>query len=171
MKNQEIKSIRRTVVLFMICLILSGLTAFPIRSEISYLMAHRSELTPTLQHWIETLDTVLRQTPDIVLYGTDWLAFAHIVIAGFFLGVYIDPVKNKFIVQVGIAACIAVFPLAFICGPLRGIPFFHQLIDCGFGVIGLIPLSSIYRQIRQLEIRRNAQLTNVLSHNISTSTR
>ena len=36
----------------------------------------------------------------------------------------------------GIAACLAVIPLALICGPIRGIPFYWRLIDCSFGVIG-----------------------------------
>jgi hypothetical protein len=27
-------------------------------------------------------------------YGTDWLAFAHIVIAVFFIGPFVDPVQN-----------------------------------------------------------------------------
>jgi hypothetical protein len=33
-----------------------------------------------------------------------------------------------------------VVPLALVCGPLRGIPFYWQLIDCSFGVLGIIPL-------------------------------
>jgi len=37
-------------------------------------------------------------------------------------------------------ACVGVIPLALICGPLRGIPFYWQLIDCSFGVVGFIPL-------------------------------
>lgn len=161
MKTQELNTIRKTSLLFIVCLVLSGITAFPLRSELAYLMAHRTELTPTLQHWIELLHTVINQTPDIVLYGTDWLAFAHLIIATFFIGVYMDPVKNKFIVQVGMMACLAVFPLAFICGPIRGIPFFHQLIDCSFGVIGLVPLSIIYRNIKMLELRGAAQVKSV----------
>ena len=98
----------------------------------------------------------INQTPDVILYGTDWLAFAHLVIALFFIGVYIDPVKNKFNVVVGMIACAGVFPLAFIMGPLRGIPFFHQLIDCSFGVLGLIPLMIVYKKIKKLE---NAKIT------------
>ena len=37
-------------------------------------------------------------------------------------------------------ACVLIVPLALICGPLRGIPPFWQLIDCSFGVFGIIPL-------------------------------
>jgi hypothetical protein len=45
-----------------------------------------------------------------------------------------------------------IFPLAFICGPIRHIPFYWQLIDCSFGIIGIIPLFFCYRWIKQLEI-------------------
>jgi hypothetical protein len=38
-----------------------------------------------------------------------------------------------------------------IAGPLRGIPVFHQIIDCGFGLLGLIPLAIVREKIRRLE--------------------
>ena len=44
-------------------------------------------------------------------------------------------------------ACLAVIPLALICGPLRGIPWFWQPIDCSFGVLGIIPLWFVRRMI------------------------
>jgi hypothetical protein len=34
---------------------------------------------------------------------------------------------------------------------LRGIPLFHQLIDCSFGIIGFIPLYYCYKKIKSLE--------------------
>lgn len=136
---------------FITCLVLSGITAFPLVTETSFMMRHLSSFPQTLQPWIERVYVSVQHTPGIVLYGTDWLAFAHIIIALFFIGVYLDPVRHKFIVQVGIVACIGVLPLAFICGPVRGIPVFHQLIDCSFGIIGLLPLGILYRRICHLE--------------------
>ena len=38
-------------------------------------------------------------------------------------------------------ACAGVIPLALICGAIRGIPFYWRLIDCSFGIFGLIPLT------------------------------
>jgi hypothetical protein len=73
-------------------------------------------------------------------YGTDWLAFAHLVIALFFIGPFIDPVKNIWVLYAGLAACALVPLLALICGPIREIPFGWRLIDCSFGVLGAIPL-------------------------------
>jgi hypothetical protein len=47
-------------------------------------------------------------------------------------------------------ACVLVIPLALIFGPIRGIPFFHRLIDCSFGVVGIIPLWIVRNMIRQM---------------------
>ena len=47
-------------------------------------------------------------------------------------------------------ACGLVVPLALICGPLRGIPFFWRLIDCSFGILGIIPLWIARNDIRRI---------------------
>ena len=84
-------------------------------------------------------------------YGTDWLAFAHIVIAMAFIGPLRDPVKNIWVIEFGMIACVLVIPLAAICGPLRGIPWLWILIDCSFGIFGIMPLWLIRRYIKRLE--------------------
>jgi hypothetical protein len=145
--------VRRILACFVALLILSGLTAFPVRAEIDFLILHISWFPALLQNWIIQLKASIDNTPDVVLYGTDWLAFAHLIIALFFIPVFNDPVKHKANLVIGMIACTAVFPLAFICGPIRGIPFFHQLIDCAFGAGGLLLLYWVYRNINQLERR------------------
>jgi hypothetical protein len=87
----------------------------------------------------------------VMFYGTDWLAFAHIVIAIAFVGPLRDPVRNIWVVEFGLIACALVIPAALIFGPLRGIPFFWQLIDCSFGVGGFIPLWVTRQQIVRLQ--------------------
>lgn len=153
----SIKNIRRVVVIFIILLALSGITAFPLVTEVDFMLAHINSFPAFFHDWIRTVYESVHKTPSIVLYGTDWLAFAHIIIGLFFVGVYQNPVRNKFIVNVGIVACMAVFPLAFICGPIRDIPFYHQIIDCCFGLFGVIPLLYIRYQIGLIE---NASQTN-----------
>lgn len=156
MKTQnQIKSIRRIVIIFIVLLALSGITAFPLVTEVKWMTENISSFPTFFHSWIYAVADAVNQTPSIVLYGTDWLAFAHIIIALFFIGVYIDPVRNKFSITVGMLACIAVFPLAFICGPIRGIPFYHQLIDCSFGLFGLIPLFIIKQKIKSIENSTN----------------
>lgn len=143
------KRVRYLLVLFVIALAVSGLTAFPLIWEINLLqrfMGTGSLLGqgwPALAHWIEFVRQGLNETNTkypFMLYGTDWLAFAHIVIAIAFWGPLKDPVRNRWVVELGMIACVLVIPLALIFGPLRGIPVFWRVIDCSFGVLGIIPL-------------------------------
>jgi len=107
-----------------------------------------------LTHWIlkvrEGLTVTYAKYP-FIAYGTDWLAFGHLAIAIFFLGAWRDPVRNMWVIQAGMVACVLVIPLALICGVVRQIPFYWRLIDCSFGVIGWIPLSICLKLTRQLE--------------------
>ena len=107
-----------------------------------------------LGSWIDRVYVGVKTTNEqfpFIGYGYDWLAFAHIVIAIAFIGPIKDPVKNIWIIEFGCIACVAVIPLAFIAGHIRHIPIYWQLIDCSFGVIGLIPLLICHKKIKQLE--------------------
>ncbi|MGV3630310.1 MAG: hypothetical protein ACO1O6_03850 [Bacteroidota bacterium] len=144
-------NIQISLVFFITLLILSGITAFPVKTEIMYLGQIKRLFPQAIMEWSDELIRFISDTPDLLFYGTDWLAFAHIVISLFFIPVYRNPVRHQANLHVGMIACLAVFPLAFICGPIRGIPFAHQLIDCSFGVIGFAVLSLINRQINRLK--------------------
>ncbi len=142
------------IIFFMIALALSGITAFPVETELHWLLQHQWLVPSRFQQWLQSCYDALKDTNTkypMLAYGYDWLAFAHLVIAMAFFGPLKDPVKNKWIIDWGILSCFAVFPLAFIAGPVRQIPFFHILVDCAFGVIGLIPLFLCRKWIKQLE--------------------
>ncbi len=134
---------------FVFALVISGLTAFPLEWEVSILQNTIGEGTfmddawPSMAYWIsfvyQGLSETYRQYP-FIAYGTDWLAFAHIVIAVAFLGPIREPIKNVWVIEFGMIACVLVIPLAMIAGAIRGIPFFWRLFDCAFGVFGIIPL-------------------------------
>jgi hypothetical protein len=136
--------------LFILGLIASGITAFPLQRELEMLVSLRgipAEATAAsysgLDAWILTIRDGLRTVYAAypwMAYGTDWLAFAHIVIAVFFIGAMVHPVRNVWVLWAGLIACALVLPLALICGPIRGIPFAWRLIDCSFGIGGAIPL-------------------------------
>ncbi|KQX63490.1 hypothetical protein [Streptomyces sp. Root1310] len=154
-----VKGIRAWLGFFVVCLVLSGATAFPLVHELRWteeLLGHLSapEHLPGLMEWIERvrrgLDTADADYP-FLLYGTDWLAFAHLVIAVAFYGPYRDPVRNIWVVEFSMIACAGIVPLALICGPLRGIPFWWSVIDMSFGVFGVIPLYVVRRKIKRLE--------------------
>jgi hypothetical protein len=149
-----ITKIRLLIIFFIIALILSGVTAFPVETELCWLLNHPALVPSFADKWLKDVYTALVQTNakyPMLAYGFDWLAFAHIVIAMVFIGPLKDPVKNKWIVDWAMLACIAIIPLAFIAAPVRHIPLFHILIDCSFGVIGLIPLFICRTWIKQLE--------------------
>ncbi|WP_207421094.1 hypothetical protein [Desertivirga brevis] len=148
------KKIRIWIIFFITALILSGITAFPIESQLAVLIDCKSIFPLTLQQWLGTIYQAVKATNDnypYLAYGTDWLAFAHIVIATAFIGPLRDPVRNIWVIQFGMIACLMVIPLAFIAGAIRSIPLFWQLIDCSFGVLGIIPLYICYIYIKQLE--------------------
>ena len=164
MNKTESNKLRRRIkmlsCIFVFFLVLSGLTAFPLSWETERLHNWIGEGTsvektfPQLSQWITKVYTGLKETDrkyPFIAYGTDWLAFAHIVIATAFIGPIRDPIRNVWIVEFGIIACILVIPLALICGPIRHIPFFWRLIDCSFGVLGILPLLIIRRDIKTLE--------------------
>ncbi len=47
--------------------------------------------------------------------------------------------------------CMLVIPLALVMGFVRGIPFGWTLIDCAFGVFGIVPLFLTRKFILQLQ--------------------
>lgn len=150
------QQIRRLILLFIICLVLSGITAFPIETELRIAMQHLDVLPSFLQKWLSHVNKGVSETNKnypFISYGSDWLAFAHIVIAIAFFGPLKDPVKNIWIIQFGMIACVLIIPLALIAGPIRGIPFFWQMIDCSFGIIGFIPLYICNNKIHLLELK------------------
>jgi hypothetical protein len=155
----RLRSIRLLLILFIVGLVLSGLTAFPLLYELRLLTSWfgkatvRASYFPGLAYWLslvrEGLEVANQKYP-FLAYGTDWLAFAHLMIAIVFWGPLKDPVKNIWVVEFGMIACLMVIPLALICGSIRGIPFFWQLIDCSFGIFGIIPLFISRRWILSL---------------------
>jgi len=155
------RRVRALLVLFVVGLVVSGVTAFPIESELRWLTgmmgagpSARPEEHGTLLRWLLTVRDGLGATNrayPFLAYGTDWLAFAHLVIAALFVGPLRDPVRNRWVIEWGMIACVAVVPLALIAGEVRGIPFWWRLIDCSFGVFGIVPLWLCWRDVREME--------------------
>lgn len=153
------KSIRLWLGIFMAGLVVSGLTAVALPAGTDILRDIFGSATtwgqscPALSAWIELIHKGVHETQSrypFILYGTDWLAFGHIAIAIVFLGPFRDPIKNVWVIRFGMIACSLVIPWAFIFGSIRGIPFWWQLIDTSFGILGLIPLWFAYKYARRL---------------------
>ena len=159
------RRIRLWLAVFIAGLVASGVTAFPLEGELRWVnsLLHSGWLRPMAESthllgWIERVYAGLASTNadyPFLAYGTDWLAFGHLVIAVAFLGPFVDPVRNKWVIVLGLIACAGVIPLALIAGPIRGIPLPWRLIDCSFGVFGAVPLLFCLRDIRALERDRS----------------
>jgi hypothetical protein len=149
---QPIRLVRTLLLFFIIILFLSGLTAIPVDVELTFLLKHFSAETQ-MHYWLQKVLSGYRTVNEVLpflLYGYDWLAFAHFVLAILFIGPYRDPVKNIWVIEFGLIACVLIIPLALIAGPLRGIPMGWRLIDCSFGVFGFIPLWICYVKTKQI---------------------
>lgn len=155
--NKTLRLIRQLLLAFIIILFLSGLTAIPVEAELTFLLKIFPSSTQ-LYYWLEKVlsayKNVNNDTP-FLLYGYDWLAFAHFILAILFIGPYRNPVKNIWVIEFGLIACILIFPLAFIAGSFRGIPIGWRLIDCSFGVFGFLPLWICYSKTKQLVIKNH----------------
>ena len=161
-RRRQLRHIRIWLAVFIAGLVLSGLTAFPLATEMHWLVSalHTSWIEPVAQSagllaWIERVSGALAATDaryPFLAYGTDWLAFAHLVIAVAFIGPLIDPVRNKWVITFGLIACAGVIPLALIAGQAREIPLAWRLVDCSFGVLGSVPLFVCRRLIAAMEL-------------------
>ena len=164
MKNVETNlrlEIRVCVLIIIAGLFISGITAFPLETELAYLVKNIDYLPLILKDWLTIIYTALKATNEnypYLSYGTDWLAFAHLLLAVLFIGPLKNPLKNKWVIEFGIICCISIIPLALIAGSIRKIPPFWQLIDCSFGAIAIIPLHLCLIKIKKLETINSYEL-------------
>lgn len=145
--RRALRWIRICIWIEVLGLVASGVTAFPLREELRlgvWAVTHTPlGSVPGLAEWIQRVSSGLdrmQAAEPWIAYGTDWLAFAHLVIAVAFLGALRDPIRNVWVIRWGMIACVGIVPLALIAGTIRGLPWGWIAIDCSFGVLGIIPL-------------------------------
>ena len=151
-----LRRIRVLLVGFVVGVVLAGVTAFPLTQEaiVGARLMGAQRGAPGMSGWIALVRDGLVETDrkyPFIAYGTDWLAFGHLMIAAAFWGPIRDPVRNVSTVRWGVLCCVASVPVALVCGPLRGVPPFWLPIDCAFGLIGIVPLLVVLRDVRELE--------------------
>ena len=150
------RRIKASLIILIFGLALSGISALPIETELQSLneWLQSSSWQNPLTRWIALASHAVVETNarfPFLAYGTDWLAFAHLVIAILFIGPMREPVKNRWVVEFGIIASVAILPWAFITGEVRSIPVFWRLLDCMFGIAGGALLMVCYFDIKKLE--------------------
>jgi len=148
--------------IFIVGLVVSGATAIPLRSEVEALIKFPGAEEPgsqpadvSLASWLFKVRDALRDVQNqypFLFYGTDWLAFGHFAIALAFVGALRDPIRNRWLFEFGIIACLLVIPYAFLFGAMRGIPVWWRLVDAAFGVLGFVPLWFCRKWSRELEL-------------------
>lgn len=161
-REATLRRIHLWLALFIAGLLFSGITAFPLVHEAPLLVQISASFglpqhAPAIHAWFVHVAAALADTAakyPFLPYGTDWLAFGHLVIALAFVGVWRHPVRNRWLIDWAIIACCAVPFLAFIAGHVRGIPIFWSCIDSSFGILGCIPLLIIRRLVDHLEKNR-----------------
>jgi hypothetical protein len=156
------KAIRAWLVVFVVGLVISGVTAFPLVAEVRLLSeVLRSVPAPDgLVVWVDRVRDGLVVTDEnypFIAYGTDWLAFAHLVIAMAFWGPWRDPVRNIWVIEWGMICCVGIVPLALAAGPVRQLPFWWTVIDVSFGVVGIVPLIAARRLTKRLMMTNLAE--------------
>jgi hypothetical protein len=151
--------IRALLIFFMIGLVLSGLSAIPLRWELEIIKplfgtsSGFNNFFPAFSIWMDRIYEGVQNgygPYPFLAYGTDWLAFGHVAIAIAFIGPLRDPIKNIWVVEFGMIVCILIIPWTLLFGSLRGIPFFWMLIDMSFGILGIIPLWFVHKDILRL---------------------
>ena len=149
MNPNDRRIVRALLLFFMLALAASGLSAIPLQRELGLLNqwcgtgSFMQGIWPSLAGWISHVNEGVQNgygRYPFLAYGTDWLAFGHVAIALAFLGALRDPVKNIWVVEFGMLACVLVIPWALVFGGLRGIPPLWRLIDMSFGIFGIILL-------------------------------
>jgi len=166
-EQQLRRRIKALAWLFIVGLVLSGTTAIPLVAELNWLVnwtgaghlveSPASTNAPDWAVWLNKVYGALRDANakhHFLFYGTDWLAFGHFVIAVAFIGALRDPVRNRWLFDFGLIACVLVIPFALLFGAIRGIPVWWRLVDCSFGVFGFLPLWFCRKWSRQLESPR-----------------
>ena len=141
--------IKRLTLLFIVSLIISGVTAFFLETELTFLTEHFNFGT-RINSWLLYVNHILIKINiehPFLSYGYDWLAFGHLIIALFFVGPLKKPIENNWLIRYGMIACVAILPTAFIAGYFRQIPILWQLVDCSFGVFGFVLLLIIDRKV------------------------
>lgn len=141
-KSDLQRKIRNLTLFFIVALVVSGATAIPIESELTWL-SQFLDGSSEISRWVLEVTRAMKDTNahfPYLAYGTDWLAFGHFVVAVSFVGPLRNPVRNVWVYEFGLIACLMVIPYAFVFGEIRAIPVYWRLIDCSFGLFGLIPL-------------------------------
>ena len=155
-KEAQLRSrIKGAIIITIIGLLLNGMSAVPLRTEMNMLLSKPGLLPGFLRDWWTYVNKGVNETSNqynFMRYGFDWLGFAHLLIAIAFFGPLRDPIKNEWVIKWGIIASSLSILMALGWERLRAIPMWWSMLDAGIGVVALIILLLCYRWIQDLKL-------------------
>jgi len=148
---------------FILGLIFSGATAIPLEPELNLLakffgVADKSsiEVASGMAHWILRSRSPARHQCEISVSGV-WNRLAGVRTfcnrSGVHRGIA-RPGSQRVAFYLCMIACVMIVPYAFIFGGVRGIPVYWRLIDCSFGVFGILPIWYLPPMRQEIEMLR-----------------
>lgn len=148
------RKIRAVIIITIIGLLLNGVSAIPLKTELNILLSKPNALPAFLRDWWLYVNKGITETNDkypFMRYGFDWLAFAHLLIAIAFLGPLKDPIKNEWVIIWGMIASVLSVLIALCWERLRGVPIWWSCIDAAIAVIAFIILLMCNSWIKKLK--------------------
>ena len=148
------KKIKAAIIITIAGLLLNGISAVPLRTELNILLSKPDALPQFLREWWMYVSKGVKETTTnyaFMRYGFDWLAFAHLLIAIAFLGPLRDPIKNEWLVRWGMIASALSVLMALGWEPLRAIPSWWSCIDALIAVAAFIILWLCNKWIKELK--------------------
>jgi hypothetical protein len=148
------RKIKLAIIITIVGLLLNGISAVPLKSELNILLANTGMLPKFLRDWWIYVDKGVTDTNNnypFMRYGFDWLAFAHLLIAIAFIGPLKDPIKNEWVVRWGMIASALSIVMALAWERMRAIPLWWSCIDAFIAVVAFIVLMICNKWINQLK--------------------
>jgi len=153
-ETQLRRKISTALIITIIGLLLNGVTAVPLRTELSILLAKHEVLPKFLQDWWNYVNQGVNDTSNqynFMRYGFDWLGFTHLLIAVLFFGALKDPLKNEWVVKWGMIASLLSIVMALGWEQLRSIPFWWSGIDALIALGAFVILWLCNKWIQELK--------------------
>lgn len=153
-QSQLRRKIKIAIIITIIGLLLNGVSAVPLRSELKILLSNPDVLPQFLRDWWAYVNTGVNETTNkynFMRYGFDWLGFAHLLIAIAFIGPLKDPVKNEWVVRWGMIASALSVVMAIGFERLRSIPLWWSFVDALIAIVAFVILWLCNKWIQELK--------------------
>jgi hypothetical protein len=153
-QNRLRRKIKIAIIITIAGLLLNGISAIPLISELKILLSKPDALPQFLRDWWMYVNKGVNNTTrfyPFMRYGFDWLAFAHLLIAIAFIGPLKDPIKNEWIIRWGMIASALSVVMALGWERLRGIPLWWSCIDAAIAIVAFIVLWLCNNWIKELK--------------------